>query len=203
MKPAEANIKEVADRIRSLREDMGITPEEMAEATGRSVEEYKAQESGESDLSFTFLYKCAARLGIDVVEILTGENPHLTGYELVRAGEGLAVTRHTGYQYLHKAPRFRNKLCEPFYVTIPYEESEVEDPHLSFHNGQEFDYVLSGRVRFSFEGKHFEDLDPGDSVMYDSGRGHGLAALDGNPAVILAVVIAPSSTSSPSPNDII
>ncbi|MBQ6454743.1 MAG: helix-turn-helix transcriptional regulator, partial [Eggerthellaceae bacterium] len=42
-----------------LREDLGLTMQEMADATGRSVAEYAAQESGEEDLSFTFLYKCA------------------------------------------------------------------------------------------------------------------------------------------------
>lgn len=189
--PIEANIKEVAGRIRALREDMDISVEEMAQATDRSVEEYIAQENGEKDLSFTFMYKCAKRFGIDVVEILTGENPHLTGYELMRAGDGVAVTkRYNGYQYLHKAPSFKNKLAEPFYVTIPYMEDELAAPHLSYHKGQEFDYVLHGRVRFSYEGR-IEDLGEGDSVMYDSGRGHGLAALDGKPCVILAIVIKP------------
>ena len=69
----EPNIEEVAGRIRALREDLDITMQEMADATGRSVAEYAAQESGDQDLSFTFLYKCAERLGVDVIELLTGE----------------------------------------------------------------------------------------------------------------------------------
>ena len=76
----EPNIKEVAGRIRALREDLDLTMQEMADATGRTVAEYAAQESGEQDLSFTFLYKCADRFGVDVIELLTGENPHLLGY---------------------------------------------------------------------------------------------------------------------------
>ena len=68
----EPQISEVVMRIRSLREDSNITLEEMASATGRSVEEYEAQESGLHDLSFTFLYKCATTLGVDVIELLTG-----------------------------------------------------------------------------------------------------------------------------------
>ena len=198
VEPVEANIKEVAGRIRALREDMGISVEDMARATGRSVEEYVAQESGTKDLSFTFMYKCAARLGVDVIELMTGENPHLSGHELMRAGDGLAVTkRYNGYQYLHKAPLFKNKLAEPFYVTIPYMADELDAPHLSYHKGQEFDYVLKGRVRFSYEGR-IEDLNPGDSVMYDSGRGHGLAALDGEPCVLLAIVLRPREEEGPS-----
>ena len=118
----EPNLKEVAGRIQALREDLDITMQEMAEATGRSVAEYAAQESGEQDLSFTFLYKCAARLGVDVIELLTGETPHLKGYCLTRAGEGLSIKRRAGFEYLHKAPHFQNKSCEPFWVNAPYLE---------------------------------------------------------------------------------
>ena len=52
----EPNYQEVANRIRALREDMGLTMQEMADATGRSLAEYQAQESGAVELSFTFLY---------------------------------------------------------------------------------------------------------------------------------------------------
>ncbi len=58
----EPNIKEVANRIRALREDLDLSMQEMADATGRTMAEYAAQESGEQDLSFTFLYKCAEAL---------------------------------------------------------------------------------------------------------------------------------------------
>ena len=100
----EPNIEEVAGRIRALREDLDITQQEMADATGRTLAEYAAQESGAQDLSFTFLYKCAERLGVDVIELLTGENPHLSGYSLTRAADGLSIKRRAGFEYLHKAP---------------------------------------------------------------------------------------------------
>ncbi len=185
----DPNITEIANRIRSLREDLGFTAEDMAQATGRSVEEYLAQESGESDLSFTFLYKCAKKLGVDVIEILTGENPHLKGYSLVRAGDGLSIRRRAGFEYLHIAPNFENKLCEPFVVTAPYLEEEQDVPiHLSKHKGQELDYILSGHMRFAYE-DHIEELGPGDALLYDSGRGHGMIATGGEPCVFLAVVM--------------
>lgn len=185
----EPNIMEVSMRIRALREDSGYTLQEMADATGRSVAEYAAQESGGQDLSFTFLYKCADKLGVDIVELLTGETPHLKGYSLVRAGKGLAVRRRVGFEYLHKAPTFKGKLAEPFVVTIPFSEDSLVEPiHLSFHKGQELDFIISGRMRFSYEG-HIEELDPGDTLMYDSGRGHGMVAAGPDPCVFLAVVI--------------
>lgn len=187
----EPNIKEVAGRIRALREDMGLTMQEMADATGRTLAEYAAQESGEQDLSFTFLYKCAKHFGVDVIELLTGENPHLTGYSLTRAHEGLSIKRRAGFEYLHKAPHFKNKLAEPFLVTAPYLEEEQDKPiHLSYHKGQELDYIISGRMRFAYE-DHVEELEAGDFLMYDSGRGHGMIAIDGEPCVFLAIVMNP------------
>ena len=187
----EPDYKEVANRIKSLREDMDFTLQEMAEATGRSIEEYAAQESGEQDLSFTFLYKCADKLGVDAIELLTGEAPHLTGYSLVRANDGLSIKRHETFEYLHKAPFFKNKLAEPFLVTAPYDEAEQNAPiHQSFHKGQEFDYIISGHMRFAYE-EHVEELGPGDTLLYDSGRPHGLIATGGEPCVFLAIVMYP------------
>lgn len=190
----EPNIEEVAKRIRILREDSGYSEQDMAEATGRSVEEYIAQESGEEDLSFTFLYKCADKLGVDVIELLTGENPHLTGYSLTGKNDGLSIKRRAGFEYLHKAPHFRHKLAEPFLVTAPFVEDEQDGPiHLSYHEGQEIDYILSGRMRFAYE-DHIEDLEAGDLLMYDSSRGHGMIAIDGQSCVFLAIVIKPNNS---------
>lgn len=185
----EPKIQDIASRIRSLREDMDISVEQMAELTGRSVQEYSAQESGQQDFSFTFLYKCANVLGVDVVEILTGEAPHLKGYELVRSGEGLSIKRRAGFEYLHQAPFFSHKLSEPFIVTAPYLADEQDKPiHLSYHEGQELDYIISGRMRFAYE-DHIEDVGPGDTLYYDSSRGHGMIAIDNEPCVFLAVVL--------------
>ncbi len=187
----EPNLKEVAHRIQALREDLDITVQEMAEVTGRSVAEYVAQESGEQDLSFTFLYKCAGRLGVDVIELLTGETPHLKGYCLTRASEGLSIKRRAGFEYLHKAPHFQNKRCEPFWVNAPYLEEEQDKPiHLSKHTGQEFDYIISGKMRFAYE-DHIEELEAGDCLLYDSGRGHGMIAIGGQPCTFLAIVMKP------------
>lgn len=187
----EPNIQEVASRIQALREDCGFSIETMAEATGRSPEEYLAQESGNEDLSFTFLYKCAKKLGVDVIELLTGESPHLRGYSVVRDGRGLSIKRRAGFEYLHKAPHLQNKLAEPFVVTAPYLEEEQNKPiHLSYHAGMELDYIISGHMRFAYE-DHEEELNPGDVVMYDSGRGHGMIATGGEPCVFLAIVMKP------------
>ena len=184
----EPRIADIARRIRALREDSGFSAPEMAAAAGISQAEYAKVEAGEQDLSFTVLYRCAEKLGVDIVDLLTGEGPHLTGYSVVRAGHGLSMKRRVGFEYLHLAPNFRDKLAEPFLVTAPYSAAEQDAPiALSVHVGQELDYVLTGHLRFAYE-NHVEELGPGDTVYYDSGRGHGMVATGGEECRFLAIV---------------
>ena len=61
----KTQLAQVAERIRTMREIMGLSEEEMARCTGATKEEYLRCESGEADFSFTFIYKCALRFGID------------------------------------------------------------------------------------------------------------------------------------------
>lgn len=185
----DPKIPEIAERIRALREMCGYEPEDMAEATGVGVDEYIALESGEKDFGFTFLYKCAETLGVDIIEILTGSNPHLSDFIVVRAGQGLPIKRREGFNYFHLAPTFKNKISEPFLVEAPYIEREQhEEIHLSYHEGQEFDYIISGNLRFSHEGR-IVDLGPGDALYYDSGKGHGMIATSKEGCTFLAVVM--------------
>jgi DNA-binding XRE family transcriptional regulator/mannose-6-phosphate isomerase-like protein (cupin superfamily) len=185
----EPRIADIANRIRSLREDSGLTLQEMAESTGLTVADYSAVEAAEVDPTFTVLYRCAEKLGVDIVDLLTGEGPHLTGYSVVRAGSGLSMKRRAGFEYLHLAPTFKDKTAEPFLVTAPFSAAEQDAPiALSRHAGQEFDYVVSGNLRFAYEG-HVEELAPGDALYYDSGRGHGMIAIGGEPCTFLAIVL--------------
>ena len=185
-------IAEIAARIRGLRELMDITPAEMAEKTDVSLDEYEKLESGESDFSFTFIYKCAERFGVDIVDILKGTSPKLSSYSIVRRGEGLPITRRKGFSYLHKAPFFKNKLAEPFYVKAAYSTEAEQNPiTLSRHEGQEIDIILKGALKCRFEDKT-EILYEGDTVYYDSGQGHGMVAAEGDDCEFLAIVLKPA-----------
>jgi transcriptional regulator with XRE-family HTH domain len=77
----------IAERLKGMREILGLTEAEMAAATGISEADYRTGESGARDFTFTFLYKAAQRFGIDLTDLLSGESPHLSGYTLVRSGE--------------------------------------------------------------------------------------------------------------------
>lgn len=185
----DARIPEIAERIRALREMCDFEPEDMAEATGVTLEEYNQLESGEHDFGFTFLYRCAEKLGVDMIEIITGTNPKLSGFTLVRAGEGLPIKRREGFNYFHLAATFKNKISEPFLVQAPFIEKEQDEPiKLSRHEGQEFDYILSGTLRFEHEGR-IVDVGPGDALYYDSGKGHGMIATSPEGCTFLAVVM--------------
>jgi quercetin dioxygenase-like cupin family protein len=185
----EPNIAEVAERIKAIREMCDISVEEMAEVVGKTPEEYVTYESGSMDFSFTFLYKVAQKCGIDMVELLTGENPHLSECTFVKAGHGLPIKRHLGYDYYHLGYTLNKRLSETFVVFAPYIEGDNdENVHLSTHAGEEFDYVLEGTMRFVHDG-HFYDLEPGDSVYYNSGLPHGIYATSKEGCKFIACVI--------------
>ncbi|MBR1452932.1 MAG: cupin domain-containing protein [Candidatus Methanomethylophilaceae archaeon] len=170
----EPIIAEVAERVKAMREMCDISVEEMAAVVGKTPEEYLVYESGEMDFSFTFLYKIAERCGIDMVELLTGEKPHLTDCTFVKNGKGLPIKRRLGFEYHHLGYTLDKRLSETFVVFAPYIEGDNDqNVHLSAHDGNEFDYVLEGTMRFVHNG-HFYDLEPGDSVYYNSGLPHGM-----------------------------
>lgn len=185
----ETRIAEVAQRIKGLRKMLEISKKEMAAFVGLDVEQYIKYENAMEDLNFTFLYKCAEKLGVDIIDLLMGENPHLLFYSIVRKEKGLDMKRREGFKYEHLAYKFKNKLAETFLVTAPYIKDEQDKPiSLSFHKGQEFDYIISGSLKVQLE-NHTEILNPGDSIYYDSGRGHGMLAVGGKDCKFIAVVI--------------
>ncbi len=181
-------IRLIASRLRAMREDLGYSPEAMAQATDCTVGDYAKIESGEADIGFSFLYKAAQFLKIDLTEILTGEPARLSGYSIVRKGEGLPIDRRRGFSYRNLAYRFKDRKIEPFLVTAPYETgAEANHIALNTHIGQEMDLVLSGSLRIQID-EHIEVLSEGDSIIYDSGVPHGMVAIDGMPCQFLAIV---------------
>ncbi|NLX64953.1 MAG: helix-turn-helix transcriptional regulator [Clostridiaceae bacterium] len=182
-------IFEIAQRIRGLREDFGISVSEMAQLVEVSKEEYLSYEEGKRDFSFTFLYKVAVRLGLDISELLTGSSPTLSVYTHVKKGKGLAIERRKGFKYQSLAYLFKNRNAEPFIVEAPYDEAADKGEILQrSHDGQEFDYILSGSLKVRIDDHEFI-MEEGDSVYYDATRKHGMVATNGKDCVFLAVVI--------------
>ncbi len=185
------SLKEVAGRIKGLREAKGYTQEELAKLTGVSVEEYRILEQGNTDFSFTFIYKCAKACDVEVVDLLEGRSTTLTSFAITRKGEGLKILKQHGAEYNNLAPKFKDKLAEPFLVKFPYIPEEQNAPiKLNSHNGQEFDVIVKGSLKVQV-GNHVDVLHEGDSIFYNSLIPHGMVAVSEGGCEFHAVVLNP------------
>ncbi|MBR2861390.1 MAG: AMP-binding protein [Clostridia bacterium] len=189
----EFKISQMAQRIKTLREIVGLSQKEMADKTGVSEQEYIACEAGQSDLNFAFLYKCALALNVDVTDIIEGSSPRLAGYTVTRSGEGQEIQKAHGMTYYNLAASFRNRIAEPLYVVLNFDEAaQGKDIELTTHEGQECDIVVSGALKIQV-GDHVEILHEGDSIYYNSSMPHGMVAVEGQDCVFYAFVLnAPS-----------
>ncbi len=180
------SVKQIAMRILDLREISDYTVEQMAEALNVSVDDYRRYESGEVDMPISFLVKIGEVFHVDMTELLTGEAPRLNVFSVTRAGRGQETSRRDQYIYKNLAYNFVHRKIEPLYVTVPPEVNKTLEPNS--HEGQEFDYILSGTMRIVI-GKNDLVLHPGDSVYYDSHTPHAMQALGEEPVHFLAMVI--------------
>ncbi len=202
MKEIDFKIQEMARRIRELREIEGLSQKEMAEKTGVSESEYIACEKGEKDLNFTFIYRCANILNVNVTEIIEGYSPKLKGYTLTRNGNGQKISQAHGMTYFNLAYAFQNRIAEPLYVrSIFDEEATKKDIELTTHAGQECDIVVDGHLMVQI-GNHKEVLGPGDSIYYDSDTPHGMIAVNGKDCIFYAIVLNPTGEPIPELSDV-
>ena len=180
---------EVAERIREMREISGFSIEEMADKTEVSVSEYKAYENGTEDFPFTFIHKCALAFGLGITDILEGESARLKSYTVTRRGGGRQTAEEEGISIVNVAPMFKNKIAEPYFCKYDYNESLQNKPiHLTKHAGQEFDFVLSGKMKIQI-GSNTEELAAGDSIYYNSSTPHGMIAIGGEDCKFIAVIL--------------
>ncbi|MBE5816706.1 MAG: cupin domain-containing protein [Clostridiales bacterium] len=187
-------LSEIATRIRELREVMGFAVSEMAEKTEVSVNDYTAYESGNADIPFSFIHKCSLVFGVELTELLEGKTANLSSYTVTRKGNGQQTAREEGIDIRNLAPKFRDKIAEPYYVRYEYSAAQQNKPiHLAKHSGQEFDLVLSGSLKVQI-GDHTEILREGDSIYYDSSTPHGMIAIDGKDCEFCAVVLPGEKT---------
>jgi len=186
---------EVALRIREMREILELSVADMAKKTGVTVAEYETYESGAVDFPFSFIHKCALAFDLDMTDLLEGRSANLlTSYTVTRKGQGQQTAREDGIDIAHLAPKFRGKIAEPYWVRYEYDPALVNKPiHLATHSGQEFDLVISGRLKVQI-GDHVEILGEGDSIYYNSSTPHGMIAVDGQDCVFCAVVLPGEET---------
>jgi len=180
-------LKDIGRRIKELREIFELTLEELAQKCELTPEEMTSYEAGEKDFSFSLLYNVANMLNVDVLDLMSGESPKLSTACLVTRGGGYEVRRRKTYSYKHLAFTFRDKMAEPFMVTVEY-SGDDEVPTLHEHDGQEFNYVVEGSMKF-YLGDMVYTLEPGDSIYFNSGAPHAMKALTEPATSFLAVVM--------------
>ena len=187
-------LSEIAARIKEMREIMGWTAAEMAEKTDVTEQTYLVYESGSIDIPFSFIHKCALAFDVEMMELLEGRSARLTSYTVTRKGGGQKTAQEDGIDITNLAPKFRNKIAEPYWVRYEYDPAQQNKPiHLATHSGQEFDLIISGKLKVQI-GNHVEILSEGDSIYYDSSTPHGMIAVDGQDCVFCAVVLPGEKT---------
>ena len=175
-------IKQIAERLRGLRDVLELTAEDIARDCDISAEEYRLAETGVS-----MLQKIARKYGIALDALMFGEEPKMSSYFLTRAGKGTSIERTRAYKYQSLAAGFINRSADPFIVTVE-PKPDNEPIHYNSHTGQEFNLVLEGRMLINIEGKELI-LNEGDSLYFNSKLPHGMKALDGKTVRFLAVIM--------------
>lgn len=180
------NIREIAGRIREIRENCEITPADVAQKLGIPVETYAQYETAGTDIPISVLFEMARIFNVELTDLLTGQSPRLHSFCLVKDGEGVEVERFKGYRFESLAYNFAQKRIEPLLVVVEPEENKKMS--LVTHPGQEFNYVLEGKIKVIIDGHEIE-MSKGDSIYFDPTIPHGQMAVDGKEAKFLTVIL--------------
>ena len=178
-------IKQIAARLRGLREALKLSTEEFALKSEIPVQDYELWESGESDIPMSFIFRVAQTFGIDTTELLSGETAHANAFFVTRKGKGISVERTKAYKYQALGAGFSGNRAELFEVTV---EPNDEPMTLNTHTGQEFNFVLQGTMQLHVAGNDLV-LNPGDSIYFDASKSHGMKALNNEKVVFIAMIV--------------
>ncbi len=183
----QEQIKQIAQRLKGLRDALDLSLVQMAEKMGIAVADYEKYESGNSDIPMSFLYEVAKTFNVEMASLISGDDAHMSAYFVTRKGQGVSIERTKAYKYQALAMGFKNAKAEPFIVTV---EPKPEDTPMTLntHPTQEFNLVLEGRMLFQIAGKDLI-LETGDSIYFDASKPHGMKALDGKAVEFLAIIL--------------
>jgi quercetin dioxygenase-like cupin family protein/DNA-binding XRE family transcriptional regulator len=180
-------IKQIADRLKGLREVLELSVEEIAHTCGLTADKYLELESGTVDISVSILHRISSAYGIELTTLMFGDEPKMSAYYVTRKGKGVSVERTKAYKYQSLAAGFTRRNADPFMVTV-YPKPDDEPVYQNSHDGQEYNYVINGRLLIQINGKDII-LEEGDSVYFNSQLPHGMKALDGKTVQFLAIIL--------------
>jgi transcriptional regulator with XRE-family HTH domain len=183
----KAGVEEIGARIRKLREEKGLSREELSNLTGFDVGLLERIEKDEIQPQLGTVIKLSKALDSAFGRIVSGVGDKI--YSITRKDERKIISRSTSqrgsrkaYTYMSLAPEVKGRNMEALLVQL--EEDPEEE--ISVHEGEEFIFVLDGVVKLKIGQDAFE-LQPGDSVYYLSTTPHHISAQKGK-AAILAVL---------------
>ena len=180
-------IKQIGLRLRGLRESLDLTKEAFAASCDISIQDYIDYENGEKDMTISVMRAISEKFDIDTSILMFDGEPKMSSYFITRKGKGLSINRVKAYKYQTLAGGFNNRKAEVFEVTI--EPGVADLPlHTSSHGGQEFNMVLSGKMKLFLDNKELILLE-GDSIYFDASKSHGMQPMDGKPVKLLVVIL--------------
>ena len=184
--------------LRGLRAREGWTLKEMSVKSGIPVSTLSKIEHDRLTLSYDKLQSLGQRLGLRMSELFaeTGEE----AVQPVTARRSLSdMTRSVrvetpNYDYYYLCTELRRKRMIPVITKIRARSAE-QFGDLVHHSGEEFIYVLSGKIVVQTEFYDTVTLEPGQALYIDSSMGHAyLAAEDCEEAEVLGVMSSPDET---------
>ncbi len=172
----------VGKMIKKARIDKKLSPEIIANETGCSVDLLKKIESGKQTPSVSSLLQIARALDLDSGFFFKEQ-------EVAQKDRVKAYTNRTeNYAYKTLTPGAERKHLKAFRVMI---ESMSAHSGVGYnHEGEEFVYVLSGKVKIMV-GEHKNVLKRDDSLHFNSGIKHQITNIGKEKAELLVTIYSP------------
>lgn len=177
--------------LRSLRNRNGWTLKEMSERSGIPVSTLSKVEHDRLTLTYDKLQQLSQRLNIRMSELFAEESedaePQVNGRRSIGNLDQALRVQTSNYDYYYLCTELRRKRMIPI-VTVIRAKSVEEFGDLVRHTGEEFIYVLGGRIEVHTEFYDPVVLEEGQSIYIDSSMGHAYLAAEGcDEAVVLGI----------------
>lgn len=178
---------EIGERIKTLRKEKGWTLQELSRRSDVSLSTLSKIENAQVAASFDTLVKVARGLGMSFEAILNQASSEPLGGRLTVTRAKDAVGFSTGaYDYLVHTNVLRRKHMIPLIMHV--KARRIEDiANWSSHEGEEFIYIIKGKV--ALHTKFYEPviLSAGDSAYIDSEMPHMFLNLGRTPSLMASI----------------
>jgi transcriptional regulator with XRE-family HTH domain len=183
----------ISKRLKQLRKQNNLKLAEVAERTGLTKGYLSRIENSKNPPPISTLGRIAEALGVDITDLLPKVGGPVQDQELAisRKNQRKEIDKGgTPYGYIYEglALEKKGKNMEPLLVSVGFDQKV--DIQTDFrHQGEEFIFVLEGRMEFFFKGKSYI-LEQGDSAYFDADIPHSGRSLGKRKAKILIVIYA-------------